>query len=604
METIEDLGKLTFPALLANSVKKFGDRPALAFALTDDNPITYTEMNENSIKFSKLLSALGLGKSSKIALYGIGCPAWGTAYFGIVNRAMISVPLLPDFSSAEVKAILEHCQVDALVVDSNLYKKLSDITESLPPVIIDLASFSVIKAPGKVPTDEEIAKIELPVIDVPEDEIASIIYTSGTTGRSKGVVLTHKNLVWTAIQGQYTHRINKLDRVLSFLPISHVYEFTIGFLMQILNGACIYYLAKPPVVSALLPAFTKVKPTIILSVPLVMEKIYKNKVLPTFEKSKITKTLYSIPLFRRILNRIAGKSLKKTFGGHLVFFGIGGAKVDPKVERFMKEAKFPYAIGYGLTETSPLLASSGVRITKPGTIGVIVPGVDMKIANPNEEGVGEVVAKAPNVMVGYYKDEALTKAAFTTAEDSCGEGYFKTGDLGIIKKWHGVPRLSLKGRSKNMILSASGENIYPEDIEFILNQHPVVAESLVVEDDNGLVALLQIDEEKLEEEAKKRLSLSDLSLSKIKEGLSDIKENLSDLKEDLSEKADQKKEELSDAMAYQKEVIINEIKFYVNKQVNKSSKIDRIETIKQFEKTASQKIKRYLYDLRSKVTKR
>lgn len=585
METIDDLGQYTFPALLNNSVKKFGDRPALTYALKDEEPITYNKMAENALNFSKLLFALGLKKESKIALYGIGCPTWGTAYFGIVNRGMISVPLLPDFSSAEVKSILDHCQVDALIVDETLYKKLSDIQENLPPIVISLNNFSVIKAPVPVPPEDEIKKIELPEINIEEDSIASIIYTSGTTGRSKGVVLTHKNLVWTAIQGQYTHRINKLDRVLSFLPISHVYEFTIGFLMQILNGACIYYLAKPPVVSSLLPAFAKVKPTIILSVPLVMEKIYKNKVLPTFEKNRFVKFLYSIPLFRRILNRVAGKSLKKTFGGHLQFFGIGGAKVDPKVERFMKEAKFPYAIGYGLTETSPLLASSGVRITKPGTIGVIVPGVDLQIANPNEEGVGEVVAKAPNVMVGYYKDDALTKAAFTTEEDSCGPGYFKTGDLGVIKNWHRVPRLSLKGRSKNMILSASGENIYPEDIEFILNQHPLVAESLVVEDDNGLVALLQMDEEKLEEEAKRRLSLSEL-------------------KDDLQEKATAKKEEIQDMLAYQKEVIMNEIKFFVNKQVNKTSKIDRIETIKQFEKTASQKIKRYLYDLRSKVTKR
>lgn len=585
METIDDLGQYTFPALLNNSVKKFGDRPALTYALKDEEPITYNKMAENALNFSKQLFALGLKKESKIALYGIGCPAWGTAYFGIVNRGMISVPLLPDFSSQEVKSILDHCQVNALIVDETLYKKLSDIQENLPPIVISLNNFSVIKAPVPVPSEDEIKKIELPEINIEEDSIASIIYTSGTTGRSKGVVLTHKNLVWTAIQGQYTHRINKLDRVLSFLPISHVYEFTIGFLMQILNGACIYYLAKPPVVSSLLPAFAKVKPTIILSVPLVMEKIYKNKVLPTFEKNRFVKFLYSIPLFRRILNRVAGKSLKKTFGGHLQFFGIGGAKVDPKVERFMKEAKFPYAIGYGLTETSPLLASSGVRITKPGTIGVIVPGVDLQIANPNEEGVGEVVAKAPNVMVGYYKDDALTKAAFTTEEDSCGPGYFKTGDLGVIKNWHRVPRLSLKGRSKNMILSASGENIYPEDIEFILNQHPLVAESLVVEDDNGLVALLQMDEEKLEEEAKRRLSLSEL-------------------KDDLQEKATAKKEEIQDKLAYQKEVIMNEIKFFVNKQVNKTSKIDRIETIKQFEKTASQKIKRYLYDLRSKVTKR
>lgn len=590
METITDLGKYTFPSLLNNSVKKFGDRPALGFALTDETPITYKELYDKSRSFSKLLISQGLTKGAKVALYGIGCPQWGTAYFGIVNQCMISVPLLPDFSATEIKSILDHCKVDALIVDDNLYKKIKELNDDLPSLVISMNNFSIIREKVVQNTPEELEKITLSDEEPLEDDIASIIYTSGTTGRSKGVVLTHKNLVWTAIQGQQTQRINKLDRVLSFLPISHVYEFTIGFLMQMLNGACVYYLGKPPVVSALLPAFQKVRPTIILSVPLVMEKIYKNKVLPTFEKNGFIKIIYAIPLFRRILNRIAGKSLKKTFGEHLIFFGIGGAKVDPKVERFMKEAKFPYAIGYGLTETAPLIASSGVRTTKPGTIGFPVIGVDLRINNPDPEtGIGEVVAKGPNVMVGYYNDDKLTKEAFTTEEDSVGPGYFKTGDLGVFKKEHGHDRLSLKGRSKNMILSASGENIYPEDIEFILNQHPLVAESLVVEDDNGLVGLLQIDEEKLEEEASKK-AFGDKTINEIKA--------------EFKEAAAERKKEMEEKMAYQKEVLLNEIKFFVNKQVNKSSKIERIQTVDQFEKTASQKIKRYLYDLRSKVTKR
>jgi long-chain acyl-CoA synthetase len=227
-----------------------------------------------------------------------------------------------------------------------------------------------------------------------EDDTASIIYTSGTTGRSKGVELSHKNLVFTAIGGQFFQRIIKFDVGLSILPMSHVYEFTIGFLMFFLNGACVYYLEKPPAVTTLLPALTAVRPTVMLSVPIIMEKIYKNKVLPALTGKKLTAALYRIPAFRILLHRVAGRSLKKTFGGRIKFFGIGGAKVDPVVERFLKEAKFPYAIGYGLTETSPLLAGSGPAITVPGTIGPVMPGVELKVLDPDPvTGIGEVAAR-------------------------------------------------------------------------------------------------------------------------------------------------------------------------------------------------------------------
>lgn len=571
METIENLGKYTFPALLNNSVKKFGNRPALA--LVGKTPIIYEEVNQKVIQVSKLLFSLGLKPKSKIALLGTGRPEWGISYFAVVNQKMIAVPLLPDFSTIEISSILNHCEVDALIVEEKLYEKIKSIENELPALIVKMDDFSIIR--GTVTEDPE--KIE--AIEVEEDDTASIIYTSGTTGRSKGVELSHKSLIWNAIGGQSVHRVNKMDRVLSFLPISHVYEFTIGFLMQFLNGACVYYLGKPPVVSALLPAFKIVEPTIVLSVPLVMEKIYKSKVLPTFQKSNFTRTLYKIPMFRRILNRIAGKQLKKTFGGHLIFFGIGGSKVDPDVEKFMREAKFPYAIGYGLTETAPLLAGSGTKITIPGVLGPILPGVDIQIANPNPEtGVGEIVAKGPNVMKGYYKDPELTKQAFTTEEDSCGPGYFKTGDLGTLEKIKGMIRLSLKGRCKNMILGPNGENIYPEDIEFVLNQHPLVSESLVVEDDNGLVALVQLDEEKLENEAEQR--------SKIK------MPNFAEMGENFAKE-----------ISYQKEVILGEIQFFVNSKINKNSKISKVQKVESFEKTASQKIKRYLYDMKTNVTK-
>lgn len=595
METIQDLGKFTFKALLTNSLTKFADLPAVT--LVGGTPYTYRDFDKTQNNIAKMLSALGLKTGSKIAVFSTGRPEWGIAYYGIVCHGMIAVPLLPDFSETELTSIFDHCGVDAIFVESKLYSKIEALGKKSPKIVIKLEDFSVIKGPKGCKT--ELSDFEsLPAVDFePEEEdTASIIYTSGTTGRSKGVELTHKNLVWTAIQSQHAHRVNKLDKFLSFLPLSHVYEFTIGFSMAVLNGACVYYLGKPPVVSALLPAFKIVEPTIVLSVPLIMEKIYKNKVLPTLTKNGFMKFLYSIRPIQILLHKVAGKSLKKTFGGHVTFFGIGGAMVDPKVERFMKDAKFPYAIGYGLTETSPLLAASGPRITSPGKIGIRVPEVDLKINNPDPKtGVGEVVAKGNGVMKGYYKDPELTASVTTTKDDSAGEGYFKTGDLGIFVKHHHKEYLVLKGRSKNMILGASGENIYPEDIEFVLNHHPLVTESLVVEDDDGLVAIVQIDEEKLEAEAEEN----------VKKSLPEaVREVLKEAKENVSETVKAQREDFKRSVAYERERLINEIQFYVNNRVNKTSRIGKIKQVVQFEKTATQKIKRYLYDLRTKKGKK
>lgn len=598
METINDLGHYTFPAMLANSVKKFGE--CNACTLVGGKPLTYTQLNEKVIFSAKFLTLLGAKQGTKIAILANGCPEWVALYFAIVNYGRIAVPLLPDFSLVEIETICAHCEPEIMVLSEAQYKRLAqklENLEKLPATIIQLEDFKIIKKEGKIYSDspadetennqkksvipakiedEKIRQTALPEITVNEDDTASIIYTSGTTGRSKGVELSHKNLVWNAVQGQYCHRVNKMDRCLSFLPIAHVYEFTIDFTMQLMNGACIYYLGKPPVISALLPAFKSVQPTIVCAVPLIVEKIYKNKVLPEFTKSKLLRTLYKIRPFQILLHRVAASKLKKTFGGHLVFFGIGGAKIDYKVERFLKDGKFPYAVGYGLTETSPLLAAAGVPLTWPGTIGPVVNGVDLKILDPDPKtGIGEVVVKGPNIMKGYYKESEMTAAAFTTKDDSLGEGWFKTGDLGVIKKIHGVERLALKGRSKTMILGSAGENIYPEDIEFVLNQHPLVNESLVVEDDKGLVALLSLDEDKIKEEIKKRLESLNLA-----------------------------KEQFIRDMAYKREEILSEIQFFVNSKVNKSSKINRIQEVKEFEKTATQKIKRYIYDLRSKVGKK
>ncbi|MBQ4331727.1 MAG: AMP-binding protein [Spirochaetaceae bacterium] len=565
MVTLHDLGCCTFPALLKHTLETFGDRPALS--LVDGEPITYRQFQTMMDQVARVMTANGFAPGRKVAILGPGMSQWGAVYLATVCRGGIALPLLPDFTAGELENILRHAGVDMLVVSKSLYPKVEELGEDLLPVIIVMEDFTALRGRGANMSRGFLPK----AVEVQEDDTASVIYTSGTTGQPKGVELSHRNLVWTALQCQTIHRVNKYDRCLSFLPLSHVYEFTIGFVLQILNGSCIYYLGRPPTVSSLLPAFQKVRPTIVLSVPMVMEKIYKNKIFPGLTGSKFRRFLHGLPLVGRLMELAAGRKLKGALGGKVRFFGIGGSRLDPDVELFLKRAGFPYAIGYGLTETSPLLAGSGPKHTVLGRVGPVLEGVELRILHPDPQtGVGEVVARGPNVMKGYYRDYKLTEAAFTTSRDSCGPGWFKTGDLGTLEDRRGRLWLSLKGRSKNMILGPSGENIYPEDIEFVLNQHPLVAESLVVEGEKGgLVALVKLAENAV-------ANTATAVGSKLGQAVQDVKEDF----------------------LYRREELLSEIKFYVNKRVNKNARIGSIRPVEDFEKTASQKIKRYLYHLR------
>ncbi len=562
MQTIASLGKYTFQHLLENSVKLFTNRPAVSFA--HENPITYGEFYAMVRERQKLLFNLGIKKGDKVAILSPSSPFWGITYFSTVLLGCVAVPLLHDFTEAEIASCISHASVKAIFASKKLLNKLKDLKNI--DVVLSIEDCALIK--GELLNDS----IPPPHLCA-EDDLASIIYTSGTTGRSKGVMLTHKNLIFTAVAGQQAQRINCYDVAVSILPMSHVYEFTIGFLMFILNGACIYYLGGPPVPRTLLPVLAKVKPQFMLAVPMVIEKIYKQKVLPALNSSAFVRLLCKNKISRALVLRKAGRELKKTFGGRLKFFGIGGAKIDPVVEQFMQDANFPYSIGYGLTETSPLVAFSSVGKTRVGYIGQKVAELEVRLENVDEAtGVGELVVRGPNVMRGYYNDEALTKDAFTK------DGFFKTGDLCKIdsKGW-----IALMGRSKNLIVGASGENIYPEDIEFVINQHPLVSESLVIEGENSsLVAYVKLDEEKLDAATK-------AEWGKI------ITDNIQGAVSTFSE-----------VLIYKKEELLNEIKFFINSNVNKMSRVDTIKTVDEFEKTASQKIKRYLYsDKEEKGTK-
>ncbi len=546
----KDFPVLTMPALLERSAKLFDNKSAVAFV--GETPISYKEFYQRVQAVMALLEEAGIKKGDKVAILSANMPNWGVTYFAIASMGAVVVPLLPDFNSIEIENILNHSEAKAIFVSRALINKIKDLKIKSLKLRFHIEDFSVCQGeeyPFQI-TAKPSKKYE-----VKEDDLLAIIYTSGTTGKSKGVMLSHRNIAFTAVASKTVEDISPADRFLSILPLSHTYEQTIGFILPFISGATIYYLKKLPTPSVLLPVFKLVRPTMMLSVPLVIEKIYRNKVLPTFNKNKTIKTLYGIGFVRKFLNRMAGKKLLETFGGEIKFFGIGGAKLDKTVEEFLWEAKFPYAIGYGLTETSPLLAGANPRHLKLYSTGPVLKGVQVKINNPDPKtGEGEIWAKGPNVMMGYYKEPELTKEVMTE------DGWFKTGDLGVIDE-DGF--LYIKGRLKNVIIGPSGENIFPEDIESVINNFPGVLESLVKEEKGKLVAMVHLNVEEIE--------------GKYQE----MKDKVSDFSNYLEDKYDEIKKELKD---------------YVNSKVNRFSRISDVMIQKEeFVKTATKKIKRYLY---------
>jgi long-chain acyl-CoA synthetase len=551
--------KYTVPALLDESIAKFPERPALAYA--GEQVITYRQLNEKINYVIGLLDQFGITKGDKVALLSTNMPHWGVVFFAILKKGAVAVPILPDFHTNEIKTIVDHAEAKMIFVSENLYHKIEKtdfpgisgrvLTDSLAviPVGLPLEKLSMLNNPEIDPMQEVKAS------EVEEGDLASIIYTSGTTGNSKGVMLTHKNISWNAKQAMTLEFVNTEDRFLSILPLSHAYENTLGLLLPLFHGASVYYLRKPPVPAVLLPALQEVKPSKMLTVPLVIEKIFKGKIYPQLQKSPVTRSLYKIPVMRKLLHKIAGGKLMKTFGGELEFFGIGGAKLDATVERFLIEAGFPYAIGYGLSETSPILAGTTSKTPRLGTTGKVMQGVKLRLADVDHtSGEGEIQAQGPNVMLGYYKNPEVTAQVFTS------DGWFRTGDLGSFDK---DGYLRIKGRIKNMIVGASGENIYPEEIESLINRMRFVVESLVVEKKGKLVALIHLNMEEIEQQY----------------------QNLKHDAELFAEKINHKRHE-----------ILKEIQEKVNAQVNKFSKLQQVMFHKEpFEKTPTQKIKRFLY---------
>ncbi len=532
----------TLREILVGSAKAFGSTPALGWVdeIASGGGMSYAALLYRARALAERLAGFGLAKGDKVALFAENRPEWGVAYFGIAAAGYVVVPILTDFGTEQVDNIVTHAECKAMVASQKTRAKLGPRALDLEQVPVeDLAV-----GPAGTLSDAEAEKAFPPL---PEDSLAAIIYTSGTTGSSKGVMLSHRNIAWNAWACMDIITVGRTDSFLSVLPLAHTYECTLGLVFPMMQGARVAYLDKPPVASVLLPALAKLKPSIMLTVPLVMEKVYRNSVAPELAKIGLYKHEWLKPLF----HRIAGKKLYRKFGGRLRFFGVGGAALAPDVEKFLADAKFPYAIGYGLTETAPMLAGSAPFRTKLRAIGPRLKGVELRLADANPQtGEGEIQARGPNVMKGYYKDAARTAEVFTE------DGWFRTGDTGTFDA---KGRLFIKGRLKTMILGASGENIYPEEIEALINQHAPVAESLVYGEKGGLVALVHLKPEILEDIAK------------------GFKDRVADLEHAASH-------------------VLESIRKEVNARLGAFSRIGKVKLQPEpFEKTPTQKIKRFLY---------
>jgi len=539
---------LTIPFLAGESFRKHGMNKAMGFV--GEEVITYNQLKEKTRSVMRLLEDLSVQPGDRVAILSTSMPHWGVTYLAVTSMGVVAVPILPDFTPGEIANVLSHSGAKFLFVSNNLAHKVEGYDSGILETVISIDDFRIISKdrvpvyiPGAEPRNE---------YTVGEEDLAVIIYTSGTTGKSKGVMLTHKNICFTARQVMHIQHVVESDVFLSVLPLSHTYEQTLGLVLPLFNGAMIWYLRKAPTPSVLLPALQEVKPTTMLTVPLIMEKVYFGKVAPTFNSNKLLALLYGAPLFRRLLNRLAGKKIYRAFGGRLRFFGIGGAKLNPVVEQFLLDAKFPYAIGYGLTETSPLLAGTKVGSCKLGSTGPAMKGVSLRIDNPDPvTGEGEVWARGDNVMKGYYREPAMTAEVMTP------DGWFRTGDLGHIDK---KQYLSIRGRLKNMIVGSSGENIYPEEIESVINDFSHVIESLVVQKKGKLVAMVHVN-------------------------LEELQARYAQMKKDFTDQAEQV---ISEYLA--------ELQRYVNSKVNRYSQLQLVVYHPEpFQKTATLKIKRFLY---------
>lgn len=529
----------TLAKLFEYATDNFAKRPLSRF-VGGGQEYTYESFKHKCLELSQRFNRWGISAGDKVAILSNNMPNWTVAMFSCVPFGRVTVPILPDSSESEVTNILNHSECKAIFISKRLMKKLSSECRAKLRLVIDIETFQLIKK------DDSAFTCEGRSAEPQADDLASIIYTSGTSGNAKGVMLSHRNFCQNIIAAAHAQPAGKKDRWLSILPMSHTYEMAFSVLYPLYAGGCVYYIQKPPTPSILMNAMKQVRPTIMCSVPLIIEKVYRNTVVPTIQRSRTLSWMEKHAPW--LLYRLIGKKLYRSFGGKLKFFGIGGSKLNPAVEEFLLKARFPYAVGYGLTETAPLITNACVGKTVVGSIGVPAYNVEVKLDNVNPEtGEGEIVAKGDNVMLGYYRDPERTRSVLND------NGWFRTHDLACMDS---KGRYYIKGRLGNMIVGPSGENIYPEEIEEVINTIRGVNESLVFQKDGKLVALVKFDDDIVDWEQLER------------------------------------EEKFFENLEARKKAVLD----FVNKHVSKQSNISEVDAMKEnFEKTATNKIRRYKY---------
>ena len=466
---------------------------------------TFGEVAENIAKLHVLYEAVGLKKGDKVALCAKNSARWGIAFFSANTYEAVVVPILADFHPDSVNSLVDHSESTVLFTDTDIWNKLDIAKMPKVKAVVSTADFKLLYAAdekiqsandnlqalfeAKYPNGFTAADVSYPTDN--DKELAIINYTSGTTSAPKGVMLRYECISANVAFGQKRLPSYPEDKIVSMLPMAHMYGMMFELIYPLCGGSSIYYLGKTPTPALLLGAMAEVKPYLVITVPLVMEKIFKSKVAPIVNKP-VMKVVTAIPGLNQIIFKKVRTSLLNAFGGNVREIVMGGAALNPDVEKWFRKFKLPFTVGYGMTEAAPLMAYEDWWDFASKSCGKAIDTVEVRIDSEDPYNkVGEIQARGMNIMSGYYKNEEATKAAFTE------DGWMRTGDLGLLDE---KGNIFIKGRSKNMILSANGQNIYPEEIEAAVNNQPYVIESVVVDRGARLIALIYMDSEKAKAE--------------------------------------------------------------------------------------------------------
>ena len=540
--------------LLEESFRKNWDRPALSNYKGQD--LAYRDVARRIAKLHIAFEQCGLVKGDKVAICSRNQANWGVSFLAALTYGAVPVPILHEFKPGNIHYLVNHSEAKVLFVDDVIWENLSEAEMPGLYVVVQINTFGFLYS-----KTEEMSQIrehlnesfghKYPNNFGPEDlnyyedspeELALINYTSGTSGFSKGVMVPYRAL-YSNIEFAHVQAMPQLDNtadVVSMLPSAHMYGMMFEFLFEMTIGAHVHFLTRVPSPKIIMQAFADIKPSVIIAVPLIIEKVYKSKLKPILDRNKM---IMNLPIIDKVIQKKILNELVNAFGGRFYEVIIGGAAFNPEVERFFHKIGFPLTVGYGMTECAPIIGYADWKDAKLYSCGRAVMNMEIKIDSPDPENIpGEVLVKGANVFLGYYKNEEATASVFDK------DGWFHTGDMGVMDK-EGF--LFLKGRSKCMILGPSGQNIYPEEIEGVVNNVTYVVDSLVIEDHGTLVSLIYQDYHQAE-----------------LDGLS--------------------KEEL--------EAKIQETLPEINKQIPNYAKIAKIEFLPEdFERTPKRSIKRYLY---------